>query len=85
MCYFADQACIIRQGDEADAFYFVQSGVVQVAIYDHGSGREVVVTDLHKGAYFGELALITQKARAASVYAVGPVTCASEFAAESVE
>ena len=34
------------------------------------------LTQCTKGGYFGELALVTHKPRAASVYAVGDLVCA---------
>ncbi|XP_066100466.1 cAMP-dependent protein kinase type II-alpha regulatory subunit isoform X2 [Saccopteryx bilineata] len=37
--------------------------------------QEVEITRCHKGQYFGELALVTNKPRAASAYAVGDVKC----------
>ncbi|XP_066207899.1 cAMP-dependent protein kinase type II-alpha regulatory subunit isoform X2 [Saccopteryx leptura] len=37
--------------------------------------QEVEIARCHKGQYFGELALVTNKPRAASAYAVGDVKC----------
>ncbi|KAL3225433.1 hypothetical protein MRX96_049227, partial [Rhipicephalus microplus] len=39
-------------------------------------GNETEVSRIGKGGYFGELALLTKKPRAATVYAVGPVKLA---------
>lgn len=37
------------------------------------------MTQCTKGGYFGELALVTHKPRAASVYAVGDLVCAGRL------
>lgn len=41
--------------------------------------EEVELTQCTKGGYFGELALVTHKPRAASVYAVGDLVCAGRI------
>ncbi|EDV25344.1 uncharacterized protein TRIADDRAFT_23617 [Trichoplax adhaerens] len=70
-----DGQAIIKQGDDADAFYFVEKGECQVVI--EKNGVETEVTRLKVGDYFGELALITHSKRAASVYALGDVSIAA--------
>ena len=40
--------------------------------------EEVELTQCTTGGYFGELALVTHKPRAASVYAVGDLVCAGK-------
>uniref|UniRef100_A0A2K5D9E2 cAMP-dependent protein kinase type II-alpha regulatory subunit n=1 Tax=Aotus nancymaae TaxID=37293 RepID=A0A2K5D9E2_AOTNA len=40
-----------------------------------GGNQEVEIARCHKGQYFGELVLVTNKPRAASAYAVGDVKC----------
>jgi len=58
---------IIKQGDAADGMYFVEEGTVSIRIeQDNG---EVEISQLVKGQYFGELALVTHRPRAASAYA----------------
>ncbi|EHB15742.1 cAMP-dependent protein kinase type II-alpha regulatory subunit [Heterocephalus glaber] len=78
---YKDGERIITQGDKADSFYIIESGEVCIMIRsktktnkDAGS-QEVEIARCHKGQYFGELALVTNKPRAASAYAVGNVTC----------
>ncbi|KAH9388639.1 PREDICTED: cAMP-dependent protein kinase type II regulatory subunit-like [Rhagoletis zephyria] len=63
---------IIKQGDEADGMYFVQEGIVRILKFDEETGKEQELSRVEKGGYFGELALITHKPRAASVYAITP-------------
>ncbi|XP_030388221.1 cAMP-dependent protein kinase type II regulatory subunit isoform X2 [Scaptodrosophila lebanonensis] len=60
---------IIKQGDEADGMYFIEEGTVSVRMDQDNS--EIEISLLGKGQYFGELALVTHRPRAASVYAVG--------------
>lgn len=66
---------IIRQGDAADGMYFVEQGVVVIKVYDD-SGKEVEINRINKGGYFGELALVTHRPRAASAYAEGDIKLA---------
>uniref|UniRef100_A0A1B0G588 cAMP-dependent protein kinase type II regulatory subunit n=1 Tax=Glossina morsitans morsitans TaxID=37546 RepID=A0A1B0G588_GLOMM len=58
---------IIKQGDVADGMYFIEDGTVVVKMDQEGS--EIEISRLSKGEYFGELALVTHRPRAASVYA----------------
>ncbi|XP_014274249.1 cAMP-dependent protein kinase type II regulatory subunit [Halyomorpha halys] len=61
---------IIGQGEVADGMYFVESGKVRVTVKGK-DGTDLEVKRLEAGEYFGELALLTCKPRAASVFAVG--------------
>uniref|UniRef100_A0A3Q0SPZ2 cAMP-dependent protein kinase type II-alpha regulatory subunit n=1 Tax=Amphilophus citrinellus TaxID=61819 RepID=A0A3Q0SPZ2_AMPCI len=77
---FTDGERIITQGDKADCFYVVESGEVKIMMKsktkaDHADNAEVEITRCTRGHYFGELALVTNKPRAASAYAVGDVKC----------
>lgn len=66
---YEDNDCIITQGETGKEMYIIESGAVRVVVKD--KTKEAEVNRLEKGAYFGEMALITKKPRAASVYAVG--------------
>ncbi|XP_010894139.1 protein kinase, cAMP-dependent, regulatory, type II, alpha A isoform X1 [Esox lucius] len=78
---FSDGERIIVQGDRADCFYIVESGEVKIMMKskttkaNQEDNAEVEITRCSRGQYFGELALVTNKPRAASAYAVGDVKC----------
>ncbi|XP_017723636.1 PREDICTED: cAMP-dependent protein kinase type II-alpha regulatory subunit [Rhinopithecus bieti] len=78
---YKDGERIITQGEKADSFYIIESGEVSILIRSKtksnkdGGNQEVEIARCHKGQYFGELALVTNKPRAASAYAVGDVKC----------
>lgn len=55
---------IIRQGTKGDRMYFIQKGIVEV-ITDDGS----VVAHLSEGAHFGEICLLTDDRRVATIRA----------------
>lgn len=71
---FCDGEVIVRQGDAADGMYFIEQGKVSVCVEQKEQEAEVSV--LEAGGYFGELALVTKKARAATVCAIGDVKVA---------
>jgi cAMP-dependent protein kinase regulator len=72
---FNDGEEIIKQGDEAKCMYFVENGSVKIVRSQDGESKELKVCN--KGDYFGELALLTKKPRAATVLASGEdVKCA---------
>jgi cAMP-dependent protein kinase regulator len=58
---------IINQGDEGDVFYILEEGTAH-ATKDIGKGAENV-QDYQRGGFFGELSLIKDEPRAASVIA----------------
>lgn len=61
-------AIVIRQGEIGDKFYIIASGEVAVLIHDP-SGRERHVATLGRGSHFGELALMYDIPRTATVQA----------------
>ena len=63
---------IIRQGDEADLFYVVAEGEVEVTQRDEraGGGAKRVLRRLGRGGFFGEIGLISGVPRTATVTAV---------------
>ncbi|MFV1985623.1 MAG: Crp/Fnr family transcriptional regulator [Thiohalomonadales bacterium] len=57
---------IINEGDSTDSLYFIESGKVKVYLSDE-NGKEIIVNNHKTGEYFGELALIDDSKRSASV------------------
>lgn len=55
-------------GDVADGMYFIEDGKISIQISQDGG--EVEISQLGTGQYFGELALVTHRPRAASAYAL---------------
>ena len=68
----APGATIIRQGDIGDKFYVVRNGRAEVSRVTAGNKTDTLVT-LGPGAFFGELALLRDEPRAATVTALEPV------------
>ena len=64
---------IVTQGDEGREFFMITAGRVDIAKSD--SGKQNVVNRLEAGSYFGEVALIKNQPRNASVIATEPTTC----------
>ncbi|MEX1311301.1 MAG: cyclic nucleotide-binding domain-containing protein [Candidatus Sulfomarinibacteraceae bacterium] len=63
---------VFRQGDPADSAYFIRSGEVEVVDEDTGS----VIRSLGSGDYFGEIALIANAPRSATIRTVSEVELA---------
>lgn len=59
---------IIKQGDDAFAAYLIQSGRVSVTRLENG--KEILLAELGVGEICGEMALINEAARTASVVAL---------------
>ena len=60
---------IVYQNDPGDSLYIVVSGLVKVTLLNE-DGREIVLSILTKGDFFGELALLDNEPRSANVIAV---------------
>lgn len=62
---------VIKQGDSQNDLFFLLHGQLQV--FDtNASGRDVGLSILEEGQFFGELAVIDGKPRSASVMAIAP-------------
>jgi F420-non-reducing hydrogenase small subunit len=59
---------VFREGEPGDTLYIIQSGAVEVS---RGRGKDkVVLTLLERGDFFGEMALIDERPRSATVTAI---------------
>lgn len=67
-----DGEIILRQGDEGDRFYIITSGEVTVDRSEGGISPKRLAT-LKRGDFFGEIALIKNVPRTATLTASGPV------------
>ena len=56
---------IFSKGDASDKFYFVEKGEVEVV--QPVDGSDIILQRLGSGQFFGEIGLITDKARSATV------------------
>ncbi|CEP11999.1 hypothetical protein [Parasitella parasitica] len=73
--YFEDGQEVVKQGDIGDQFYIIESGEAFVLKEENGVKQQV--NQLERGSYFGELALLNDAPRAATVVAHGKLKCAT--------
>ena len=69
-------AVIVRQGDTSMSFYVILSGRVRVERTPDGGGAPVPVAETGPAGFFGEMGLIDDLPRAATVVAMEPTECA---------
>ncbi|HEX8409187.1 MAG TPA: cyclic nucleotide-binding domain-containing protein [Thermoanaerobaculia bacterium] len=67
---FGKDAVVFKEGDKADAFYLIRNGMVKIA--KKSGDKEVVLSYLVAGNFFGEAALFSDSARTATVSAIFP-------------
>jgi uncharacterized membrane protein len=60
----ATGTALFRAGDEGDAMYLIESGRVRIAVSD-ADEKEIVLAELARGDFFGEMAIIDGKKRSA--------------------
>src|SRR5881396_482539 len=66
---YPKNSAVVVAGDPADALYIVISGRLKVMMSDK-EGKEVILAILNQGDFFGEMGLIDQAPRSASVVAI---------------
>jgi len=66
---FPRNAILINEGDETDSLYLILSGKVRVFM-SNPDGKEIILNEQGPGEHFGELALIDDSPRSASVMAL---------------
>ena len=64
-------SAVVHEGDRTDFVYFVLTGNLKVMVSDE-DGREVILTILGQGEMFGEMGVLDDSPRSASVVAVSP-------------
>ena len=62
-------SAVVHEGDRTDFVYFVLTGNLKVMVSDE-DGREVILTILGQGEMFGEMGVLDDSPRSASVVAV---------------
>lgn len=62
---------LINEGDQTDSLYVILEGEVKAYASDE-SGKEVILNILGPGEYFGELSLVDDQPRSASVMTLKP-------------
>lgn len=69
--HFEPGEIIFSEGDVGDFLYIVVKG--EVEILKEKDGKEEKIATLHQGEYFGEMALLNEKRRGATVRCITPV------------
>jgi CRP/FNR family cyclic AMP-dependent transcriptional regulator len=67
--FFPKGSIVVNEGDQTDSLYIIMAGKVKVFSSDE-EGKEVVFSTLRRCEYFGEVALIDDEPRSASVMTV---------------
>ncbi|TPW17833.1 MAG: CRP/FNR family transcriptional regulator cyclic AMP receptor protein [Halothiobacillaceae bacterium] len=63
---YPKNAILVNEGDATDSMFIIQSGRVKVYLSDE-EGKEVMLNIHSEGEYFGEIALLDERPRSASV------------------
>jgi CRP/FNR family cyclic AMP-dependent transcriptional regulator len=72
---FRPGTVIVREGDTSMSLYVVLSGRVRIVREAEGGGA-IPIAEAARGGFFGEMGLIDDEPRAASVVALEPTMCA---------
>lgn len=72
---FEDGEVVVRQGEPGDDFFIITEGTAKVLQKPSESVEPVEVGKLRPSDYFGEIALLLDRPRAATVVAQGPLRC----------
>lgn len=62
-------ALVVSQQELGDALFVITAGKVKVVLYGE-TGREIILSMLHGGDFFGEMSLLDRQPRSANVVAV---------------
>jgi len=60
---------IVREGEAGNSIYFVASGSLMV-LKNNNDGQQVVISKMISGDFFGEMSLLSNKPRSATVIAI---------------
>ncbi len=66
---YTDGQVVMKEGEPGDAMYIIIDGIASVSIDDLGLNKPVA--ELTDGAFFGEMGVITDQPRSATVKAYG--------------
>jgi len=71
VCRFRQGDIILEQGDIGDSFYLIRSGrvIVSATSRKDGAARDVELGQLEAGSFFGEVTMLTNRPRTATVIA----------------
>jgi len=69
--HFESQEIVFNEGDVGDYLYIIVQGKVEV--FNTINGQENRIAQLSEGEYFGEMALLNQRSRLATVRCLSPV------------
>jgi len=74
---------IVREGDAAAGLYLIEKG--EVKVYKSLKNRQVELSVLSAGSFFGELTMLSERPRTATVIAVEPTDLLCLFRPEFLE
>jgi len=63
---------VVKEGDPGDSMYLIKSGKVEVTTLDPRDRRRLTLARLGAGEFFGEVSLIKNKPRTATITALNP-------------
>ena len=69
------ETTLFQAGDDGDAMYLIESGRVRIAVTDEDQ-RQIVLAELARGDFFGEMAIIDGKQRSADATVIEPAKLA---------
>lgn len=72
---YRNKEIIFRQGDTADAMFYIQDGNVKLSVRSR-RGKHAVIAILRQGDFFGERCLVKQSLRKSTATSIHPSTIA---------